>query len=108
MVCTPLLFSYLNVANPSLGLIHRLDRPCSGVVVFAKTSKAAARLSECFRERRVGKDYLCVVNGDLRGLHSPLIFPNIHTVNSKFCLTYRIRNFSPVNCSYQNTAGRDV
>ena len=36
-------------------------------MVFAKTSKAAARLSESFRERLVGKDYLCVVNGDLKG-----------------------------------------
>ena len=40
-----------------LGVVHRLDRPVSGVVVFARTSKAAARLSEAFRERRVAKTY---------------------------------------------------
>lgn len=55
------------VFHHTTGLIHRIDRPCSGVVVFAKTSKAAARISESFRERKVSKDYLCVVNGYLKG-----------------------------------------
>jgi len=38
-----------------LGLVHRLDRPARGVVVFGRTSKAAARLSQQFRERGVEK-----------------------------------------------------
>ena len=48
-----------------LGMVHRLDRPCSGVIAFAKTSKAAMRLSEALRERDTDmkKDYICVVNG---------------------------------------------
>ena len=40
-----------------LGLVHRLDRPVSGVVVFARTSKGASRLSESFRERSALKHY---------------------------------------------------
>jgi 23S rRNA pseudouridine1911/1915/1917 synthase len=44
-----------------LGLVHRLDRSVSGVTAFAKTSKAAARLSEQFRARRVEKTYLACV-----------------------------------------------
>jgi 23S rRNA pseudouridine1911/1915/1917 synthase len=40
-----------------LGLVHRLDRPVSGVVVFARTSKGASRLSEAFRERTTIKQY---------------------------------------------------
>ena len=48
-----------------LGLVHRLDRPSSGVMIFARTSKAAARLSENFRERKMSKKYVCVVNGKL-------------------------------------------
>ena len=40
-----------------LGLVHRLDRPTSGIVVFAKTSKAASRLSEMFRNHDVKKTY---------------------------------------------------
>ncbi len=46
-----------------LGLVHRLDRNVSGAVVFARTSKAASRLSRAFAERRVAKHYLAVVEG---------------------------------------------
>lgn len=46
-----------------LGLVHRLDRPVSGVMVFARTSKAAARLSEQIRTRKVAKIYRAVVQG---------------------------------------------
>lgn len=46
-----------------LALIHRLDRPVGGVMVFAKTSKAAARLSEQVRERKIQKEYLVVADG---------------------------------------------
>jgi 23S rRNA pseudouridine1911/1915/1917 synthase len=44
-----------------LGVVHRLDRPVSGVVVFARTSKALARMNELFRERRTKKVYWAVV-----------------------------------------------
>ena len=50
-----------------LGLVHRLDRPASGVIVLARTSKAAARLSEQFRRRTPHKEYLALVEGVLRG-----------------------------------------
>lgn len=43
-----------------VGLVHRLDRPVSGIVALAKTSKAAARITEQFRERSVLKRYLAV------------------------------------------------
>jgi 23S rRNA pseudouridine1911/1915/1917 synthase len=46
-----------------LGVVHRLDRPVSGVVVFARTSKAAARLSAQFRERSTRKTYWGVSHG---------------------------------------------
>lgn len=46
-----------------LGLIHRLDRPVGGIMVFAKTSKAAARLSEQVRTKQFEKRYLVVVDG---------------------------------------------
>ena len=49
--------------NVYLGLVHRLDRPVSGVMVLAKTSKAAGRLSAQFRERTTRKIYLAVVEG---------------------------------------------
>lgn len=46
-----------------LGLIHRLDRPVGGVMVFARTSKAAARLSEQVREKQFKKKYLVIADG---------------------------------------------
>jgi 23S rRNA pseudouridine1911/1915/1917 synthase len=46
-----------------LGMVHRLDRPVAGVVLFARTSKAASRLSSQFRARTVEKRYLAVANG---------------------------------------------
>ena len=46
-----------------LGVVHRLDRPVSGVVLFARTSKAANRLTNQFRERTVKKSYLGVCQG---------------------------------------------
>jgi len=48
-----------------IGLVHRLDRPVSGVMVFAKTSKAASRLSDQIRQNTFNKTYLAVVNGTL-------------------------------------------
>ncbi len=48
-----------------LGLVHRLDRPVGGIMVFAKTSKAAARLSESIRNKSFSKTYLAVVKGIL-------------------------------------------
>ena len=56
---------YQKPGNVYLGLIHRLDRPVSGVMVFAKTSKAASRLSEQVRNHDLTKRYLAVVNGIL-------------------------------------------
>ena len=49
--------------NVYIGLVHRLDRPTSGVVVFALTSKAAKRLSEQFRVGDVRKIYWALVEG---------------------------------------------
>ncbi|MDF2865202.1 MAG: rluC [Clostridia bacterium] len=50
-----------------LGLVHRLDRMVGGLMVFAKTSKAASRLSEYIRNREFKKKYLAVVNGSITG-----------------------------------------
>ena len=49
------------------GLVHRLDRPVSGVMVLARTSKAASRLSNQFRENSIKKFYLAIVEGKCKG-----------------------------------------
>ena len=56
---------YNKEGNVYLGLVHRLDRPVGGVMVFARTSKAASRLSEQIRNNEIRKYYLAVVNGKL-------------------------------------------
>lgn len=52
---------YHKPGNVFLGVVHRLDRPVSGLVVFAKTSKALARLNEMFRKGYVHKTYWAIV-----------------------------------------------
>lgn len=51
---------YKKPGDVFLGVIHRLDRPASGVVVFARTSKALSRMNELFRERKITKTYYAV------------------------------------------------
>jgi 23S rRNA pseudouridine1911/1915/1917 synthase len=56
---------YQKPGNVFLGIVHRLDRLVSGVLLFARTSKAAARLAQQFREGTVEKIYWAVVEGEL-------------------------------------------
>ena len=56
---------YQKPGNVYLGLVHRLDRPVGGVMVFAKTSKSASRLSEEVRNKTFKKEYLVICNGKM-------------------------------------------
>ncbi|MFW6284634.1 MAG: RluA family pseudouridine synthase [Desulfosalsimonas sp.] len=64
---------YGKPGNVFLALVHRLDRPVAGVVVFARTSKAASRLSRQFRTGGVEKQYLAVVHGVVPGRGGDLV-----------------------------------
>ena len=69
-----------------LGLVHRLDRPTGGVMVFAKTSKAASRLSEQVRNKEFHKKYLCIVDGKMeqnKGSFRDFLLKNEKTNTSK-------------------------
>lgn len=57
---------YNKPGNVFIGLVHRLDRPVGGIMVFAKTSKAASRLSEQVRNKSFKKTYRAVLNGNMR------------------------------------------
>ncbi len=57
---------YHKPGNVYLGLVHRLDRVVGGVMVFAKTSKAAGRLSEEVRNKNFHKEYLAICHGKLK------------------------------------------
>ena len=56
---------YQKPGNVYLGLVHRLDRPVGGIMVFAKTSKSASRLSEQVRNNKFKKIYYAVVEGNI-------------------------------------------
>lgn len=56
---------YSKPGNVYVGLVHRLDRPVGGIMVFARTSKAASRLSESIRTKEFSKGYLAIVHGTL-------------------------------------------
>jgi 23S rRNA pseudouridine1911/1915/1917 synthase len=62
-VKTYLKEKYRKPGKVFLGVVHRIDRPVSGVLLFARTSKAAARLSEQFREGTIEKVYWAIVEG---------------------------------------------
>lgn len=57
---------YNKPGNVYLGLVHRLDRPVGGIMVFAKTSKAASRLSDQVRTHQLKKIYYAVVDGNIK------------------------------------------
>ncbi len=63
LAATYLKERYHKPGNVFVGLVHRLDRPTSGVVLLARTSKAAARLSDQFRSGKVAKVYWAIVEG---------------------------------------------
>lgn len=56
---------YQKPGNVYLGLIHRLDRPVTGIMVFAKTSKAASRLTTQIQNHQFKKTYFAIVEGSL-------------------------------------------
>lgn len=64
---------YDKPGNVFTGLVHRLDRPTSGIVVFAKTSKALARMNAVFEKREVDKVYWAIVGGHLQKEEDRLI-----------------------------------
>lgn len=59
--------------NFYLSLLHRLDRPVGGAIVFAKTSKAASRMADLFRKRDIARSYLAIVHYPIRKTSDTLV-----------------------------------
>ena len=64
---------YHKPGNVYLGLVHRLDRPVGGIMVFARSSKAASRLTKAFNEHKITKRYLAIVNGKMENDKDTLV-----------------------------------
>ena len=56
--------TYQKPGEAYIGLVHRMDRPVGGLLVFARTSKAASRLSEQVRAHELNRQYVCIVEGE--------------------------------------------
>ena len=74
---------YQKPGNVYLGLVHRLDRMVGGVMVFAKTSKAASRISEYIRQKNVKKRYLAIVNGKMDINEKKIVLENYLKKNER-------------------------
>ena len=75
---------YAKPGNVFCGVVHRLDRPVGGLVVFAKTSKALERMNRLFREGEVVKTYWAVTRGIPREPQAELR-PNVSTSHLTPC-----------------------
>lgn len=95
--------TYNKPGNVYVGLLHRLDRPTGGVLLLAKTSKAAARVSKAFQERKVQKTYYAITekipaqtSGELKHFLKKLPQKNIMRAYNK-----PVHGTKPANLSYR-------
>ena len=92
-----------------LGIAHRLDRPVSGVVVFARTSKALVRLNEMFRNREVQKTYWAVVKNTPPNKKGTLInyLTKIEKINKSIAVKEEVDGAKYAELSYDIIAKSD-
>ena len=64
---------YNKPGNVFLGTIHRIDRPTSGIIIFAKTSKALSRMNEKFRDNKISKTYWAIAKNNLSKTSGSLV-----------------------------------
>lgn len=93
---------YNKPGNVYIGLVHRLDRPVGGIMVFARTSKAASRLSKQICENSIYKNYYAVVSGKLK--ESDTLIDNLKRLDNgntivdkkgkKAVLTYKLIDYN--------------
>ena len=100
---------YNKPGNVYLGLVHRLDRPVGGLMVFAKTSKAAGRLSKQIAEGNFEKIYLAVVRGVPKQWEGQLVHylkknPKLNKVSAS---DHRLSGSKKAVLNYQVLASRD-
>lgn len=100
---------YDKPGNVFLGVVHRLDRPVSGAVIFAKTSKALARLNSMFKHREVRKTYWAIVDklpDPPEGKLVNYLWRN-QTKNKSFVATETTQKSSYAELDYKHIASSD-
>ena len=98
---------YAKPGNVFLGVVHRLDRPVSGLVVFAKTSKALTRLNEMFRNGEVEKTYWAVVRQRPEQEEGELVHYLVRNekMNKSFAYNKEVRNSKKAVLHYRLLIG---
>ena len=113
---------YQKPGNVFLGVVHRLDRPVAGLVVFAKTSKALSRLNDLFRKGEVHKTYWAIVQhepAEAEGLLTNWLVRNErqnktyaydHEVagSKRLCCATRSSGVATATCCSKSTCSRDA
>ena len=98
---------YQKSGNVFLGLLHRLDRPVSGVVLLAKTTKGASRLSEQFREHQIEKIYNAIVVGKMKQGKGVLINRLQKDTDKKRAIIGKDREGKEAELSYKVLSSND-
>lgn len=83
--------------------MHRLDQPCTGVLLFAKNSKAGTRIGNAFRKHQIEKDYFVVVEGDISTMKSKAELVEVNTRRM-----YRLRGEIVPTKAYSQRGGKSV
>lgn len=95
-----------------LGVVHRLDRPVAGLVVFARTSKALARLNSMFRDGQIHKTYWAIVGNERVAPHCPLTELTHWLVrnerqNKSYAFDHEVRGSKKAVLRYRETGRSD-
>lgn len=100
---------YNKPGNVFCGVVHRLDRPVSGIVVFAKTSKALSRLNEMFRNGEVHKTYWAVTRTKPPKVEDTLVhyISSVERNNKSYAFTSPRKNAKEARLSYRHIASSD-
>lgn len=95
-----LAVKYNKPGRAFLGVVHRLDRPVSGVILYARTSKALARLNKMFSSRQVRKTYLAIVGKGrlLMKALSPTFLKRMRSRTKPTCMIKKLRDQNQPVC----------
>ena len=101
--------TYNKPGNVFLGVIHRIDRPVSGVVVFAKTGKALSRMNELFRTKKVQKTYWAVTENIPEQPEGTLVhyLKKNQKQNKSYALLYEEKDYKRAELTYKTLAHSD-
>lgn len=92
---------YKKPGNVFVGVVHRLDKPTSGILVFAKTSKALSRLNDAMRSREMQKTYCAFVEGSLRRKEGTLEHFLVHGDHSSYVSERNDKKAKPARLHYE-------